>query len=146
MKGKPKLARALPLAATAAILAALALTIPALAHDGEGRSDDDPAGTIASFGQGSGVLTIDLAAGGSVSGLVTRFTWIDDGDRFDHGDRCDGDDDGRRARTWCRHGDDKGWHRGRGDNDDLVAGATVDDAVLVLKDGRSFFAKVDLDD
>ena len=143
MRRMPKPTRALPLAATAAILAALALTIPALAHDGErGRFDDDPAGTIASFDAGSGLLTVDLADGGSIAGLVTRFTWIHDGDRCDDHDG----DRGKRFRTWCRHGDDKGWHRGHGDSDDLVAGATVDDAVLVLRDGRSFFAKVDLDD
>jgi hypothetical protein len=144
MRRSPNTKRALSLAATAAILAALALTIPALASDGEGRFGDDPAGTIASFDAGSGVLTIDLAEGGSIAGLVTRFTWIDDGDRC--GDR-DGEH-GKRPRTWCRHGDEDrdSRHPGHGDSEDLVAGATVDDAVLILKDGRSFFAKVDLDD
>ncbi len=67
------------------------------------------------------MLTIDLAAGGSISGLVTRWTWIDDGD-------------------------DHGRHHGRDDSDDLVPSAVVDDAVLGLTDGRAFFVKVDLED
>ena len=145
MRRKPKPTRTALLAAVAA-LAVLALAIPALAHDGEGdgRFGDAAAGTIASFDEGSGVLTIDLTEGGSTSGLVTRSTWI--GDRG-HGGSCeDGDRDRRRhARTWCRHGD-RGRHHGRGDTSDLLAGAAVDDAVLVLDDGRAFFAKVDLDD
>jgi len=56
-------------------------------------------------------------------------------------------------RPWCRasqlhhseHGDDHGSHD-FGNIDDLVVGATVDDALLVLKDGRAWFAKIDLDD
>ena len=91
---------------------------------------------------------IELADGGSISGLVTRFTWIDAGDN----EGCDSSHSSRSRRQlhdWCRtqqlhgseHGDDHGWHHGRsGDTDDLVAGAVVDDALLVLKDGRAFYA------
>jgi hypothetical protein len=127
MKGKPRPARGITsLAGSAMALAvAMALAIPALAHHGGDDGDfgdRNPAGTIASFDQGSKMLTIALADGGSVSGLVTRWTWIDDGDRGGH--------------HW----------RDRGDSGDLVPGAVVEDAVLGLADGRAFFVKVDLDD
>jgi len=122
---------------------ALALTGTAIAHHGdEGFHHDDPAGTIASFDAAGGILTIDLADGGEISGKVTRFTWID----------CD-DHDGHRGWHRGRHvfhgfGDDDehGWsHHSHCSTDDLTAGATVDDAALVLRDGRAFFWKVDLD-
>jgi hypothetical protein len=156
-------ARALaPLLATA-LVALLALAGPATANNGSHGEDDDPAGTIASYDSDTGKLTIDLAAGGSISGVVTSRTWIDDGDNG-----C-GDDDGgdatrkgkavrkggKVARTgdWCherRNGDhhgDRGWHHGwdKGDESDLVAGAVVEDAILILKDGRAWYAKVELD-
>lgn len=151
-----------PLLATA-LVALLALAAPAAAHDGSHGDDDGPAGTIASYDADTGKLTIDLAKGGSISGVVTSRTWIDDGD---HG--CSDDDGGdasrkgkavrkggKKARTgdWCherRTGDhgDRGWHHGwdKGEESDLVEGAVVDDAILVLKDGRAWFAKVELDD
>jgi hypothetical protein len=117
---------------------ALALAGTAIAHHGDGADHDEPAGTVASFDAGSGVLTINLADGGSVSGTVTRWTWIDCGHHW-------------------------GWHRGRsvfhgsggsGDwghhshcsTDDLTAGAVVDDAVLGLRDGGASFFKIDLED
>lgn len=62
------------LVAVAATLALVAL--PGLAsahHNHEGLAD---AGTIQSFDQETGVLTIDLTEGGSVSGLVTPRTHI----------------------------------------------------------------------
>jgi hypothetical protein len=163
-------ARALaPLLATA-LVALLALAGPATANSGShGSGDDDgPTGTIASYDSESGVLTIDLSDGGSVSGLVTSRTWIDAGDK-----NC-GDDDGgdasRKAKAarnggkvarhgdWgCHerrngrhgHGEGRGWHHGwshnHGDESDLVTGAVVEDAILILKDGKAFYAKVDLD-
>lgn len=151
MQGKPRTARGLaPLAASlVALTAAMALAIPALAHHGGDRNfgDRDPAGTIASYDSTSKVLTIELGDGGSISGLITRFTWIDNGD--EHG--CD-DRRGRHGLhgDWCRSRlhrfGDHGHHHGRGDSDDLVPGAVVDDAVLGLTDGRAFFIKVDLND
>lgn len=62
------------LAALAAVLALVALPGLAAAH----RGHDDPAdtGTIQSFDPASGMLTIDLTEGGSVSGLVTPRTHI----------------------------------------------------------------------
>lgn len=110
---------------------------------------------IASYDNETNKLVIDLAEAGSIAGTVTRWTWIDadarhgcgeeskakrDGRKARHGDRCErrrtGDHDGHHG--W-RHGPD-------GNESDLVAGAVVDDAILVLKDGRAFFVKVDLDD
>lgn len=148
MNGKPSVARGIAsLVVPVAVLAvAMALALPALAKDGhDGRSGDrDPAGTIVSFNQDSGKLTIDLADGGEISGFVTRWTWIGDHEQ------CDDDGDRRRALTgWCRrslHGDDHDDKPDRGDRDALVPGAVVDDALLGLTDGRAFFVKVELED
>lgn len=136
MKIRPTAARALLSLAAVLVVAASGT---ALAHHGDGGfRHDDPAGTVASFDADSGVLAIDLADGGSVSGKVTRLTWID----------CD---DGWR---WHRgrhlfHGSDDGhdWgHHSHCSTDDLTPGAVVDDAVLGLRDGGAFFWKVDLDE
>ncbi|MGC1850975.1 MAG: hypothetical protein WA687_00900 [Solirubrobacterales bacterium] len=150
MRSKPTISawRALSLLAMLSAAAMLAVAGPVVAHDGGDHSDfhdDDPAGQIASFDADTGMLVIDLAEGGSIAGLVTKRTWI----KTDNG--CE-----RRAlggwHNECRktlHGSDSGdhdWHPGRGSIDDLVPGAIVDDALLVLKDGRAFFWKVDLDD
>jgi hypothetical protein len=154
-----------PVLATA-LVALLALVGPATAHNGKGwHDDDDPAGTIASYDGETRKLVIDLAKGGSISGVVTSRTWINDGDRGCN-DGSDGDASrkakqarkgGKQARTgdWCHerrngdHGDhgDRGWHHGwdKGDESDLVAGAVVEDAILILKDGKAFYAKVELD-
>jgi hypothetical protein len=130
------------------IVALLALAVPAVAHDhSQSDFDDGPAGTIASFEADSGKLVIDLAGGGSISGLVTRFTWIDSSDG------CDDRRGRQQLHDWCRrqlhleHGSEhNSSHDSRGSADDLVVGAVVDDALLVLKDGRAFYAKIDLED
>jgi hypothetical protein len=155
-KSERRAASVLAMLLSAAAL--LALAVPGMAHDsGDHPSfhDDDPAGQIASFDADTGMLVIDLIEGGSVAGLVTRRTWI----------KIDGSHDPCARRhlssggdhDWChRHlrgsgsggGDHRGWWHGggRGDTDDLVPGATVEDALLVLKDGRAFFWKVELED
>lgn len=137
MKTRPTAARAL--LSLAAVLA-VAASGTAIAHHGNGdfRHDDDPAGTIATFDTDSGVLAIDLANGGSVSGKVTRLTWID----------CDDDWRWHRGRhLFHGSGDGHGWDRhSRCSTDDLTAGTVVDDAVLGLRDGGAFFWKVDLED
>ena len=84
-------------------------------------------------------LVVDLADGGSIGGLVTRFTWIDD--NCEHARRDD------RRQLHGSGGRDRDWPHGpSGDSDDLVPGAVVEDALLVLKDGRAFYAKVELED
>lgn len=156
MRSKPTISarRAAPvLALLLGAVAMLALAGPAVSHDDSGDHpsfhDDDPAGQIASFDADTGMLVIDLAEGGSIAGLVTKRTWI----KTDNG--CErralgGWHDGcRRALRGSDSDDHHGghdWHPGRGSTDDLVPGATVEDALLVLKDGRAFFWKVDLDD
>jgi hypothetical protein len=154
-KPKPFAHRATLLVASLLSTAAmLALAGPAVSNGGgadhPGFHDDDPAGQIASFDKETGMLVIDLAEGGSIAGLVTRRTWIE----ADEG--CG--DERRTLHGWCRlhlggsnHGDGDGhhhgWrHRSRGDSDDLIPGAIVEDALLVLKDGRAFFWKVELED
>lgn len=131
-----------------AIGALMAFAGPASAHHHDFGSGD-PTGTIFSFDADSGVLTIDLTDGGQVSGLVSDETSIETGSGCRHGD------DERRGRKAgaLRHGDhDHGrhhgwWHHGEeGSTDDLVPGAVVDDAILVLADGDATFVKVDLAD
>jgi hypothetical protein len=142
---KPTPSRLAVLLTAAAAVIALALVGPAGAHR-DHRSDDDPAGTISSFDPDNGKLTIDLSDGGSIAGVVTRRTWIETDDDCDH--------DRRALGSWCRNlssgsGDDHdhGWHHGPdGGVDDLVEGAVVDDALLVLTDGRAVFAKIELED
>jgi len=109
--------------------------------DGDGIEDgDENAGTVASFT--GGVLTINLAGGGTLTGEVNDETEIecddtarasDHGDGDHHGD--DGDDD---------HGDDD---EGDDDNcaaDALTAGTAVHEAELEARDGKAVFEKVEL--
>lgn len=134
-------------------VAMLALAVPAGAHYGHHHrhhhrhkldGDHGPAGTIASYDQTTGKLTIDLAGGETVTGLVTEDTWIDfSGDRGHHGWSGDhgtpGDNhgwDGRRQ--LCDHG------AGQASTEDLVPGATVEDAVLAIADGKATFVKIEL--
>ncbi len=161
------------LALTLSIAAALAFAGAATAHhhDHEGDQGGDPAGTISSYDAGSGVLTIDLAKGGSISALVTDRTMITVGGDCGKGDRHarHGRKDARHGkaqrawrhraqRAWRHRWGDGGSHHGwghdrghgwgdshRGSTDDLTPGTVVDDAVLVLVDGTAVYAKVDLE-
>lgn len=142
MRSRPATVRVL-LCLVAALALALTGTAIAHHHGGDGFRDDDPAGTIASFDADSGVLAIDLANGGSVSGQVTRFTWIDCDDHGSHW----GWHRGRSVLHGSGDDDGHGWsHHSHCSTDDLIAGAVVDDAVLGLRDGGAFFWKVDLED
>ncbi|HSS34011.1 MAG TPA: hypothetical protein VLL27_12095 [Solirubrobacterales bacterium] len=136
-----------------AIGAMMAFAGAASAHNHDFGSGD-PTGTISSFDADSGVLTIDLTDGGQVSGLVTDETSIETGSGCRHGDHGDDERRGRKA-GGLRHGDDGDhnhgwhhgwWHHGEGSTDDLVPGAVVDNAILVLADGKATFVKVELAD
>lgn len=137
-----------------AIAAMLAVAAPASAHNHD-FGNGEPAGTIASFDAHTGVLTIDLSGGGSISGLVTDETRIETGGGCHRGDSGNGDDERRGRKVGARalrhgsdshdHGRHHGWDHGQeGSADDLVPGAVVDDAILVLEDGKAVFAKVEL--
>jgi hypothetical protein len=144
---KARSARALLAVAAAALLAVFCAASLAIAHHHHGDHRSGPVGTIESFDSETGKLAIDLAEGGTVSGVVTGFTWIDDGDHH-----CWGEGSARHRcaeRRNVDHGDDEGhdgWGNHHGDTSALVPGAGVEDAVLILKDGRAWFAKVDLED
>lgn len=109
--------------------------------DGDGIKDgDENAGTIASFK--NGVLTINLAGGGTLTGAVTGDTEIECDDMArasdDGGHGGDDGDDGHGH----HHGDD-----GDDDNcasDALAAGRTVHEAELKAEDGQATFEKVEL--
>jgi hypothetical protein len=127
--------------------------------DGDGIMDgEENAGTIASFDNGT--LTINLAGGGTLTGMVTQDTEIecpdtaqasDDGGGDHQGGGDDGDGDHQGG------GDDgDGDHQGGGDDDQgdddggncdataLTDGATVHEAELKATNGQAIFEKVEL--
>lgn len=159
----------------AAVAAIAVLALPGLAssHD---RHHDHPgdAGTIQSFDPETGVLTIDLANGGSVSGLVVTRTRIRCGGGHGHGHDLRHPRRAHGAGVSRRGGgevENESNHQGRGEDppghdgtppgnsegpgqgaehsarctiDDLVAGATVKIAELVLIDGSALYRLVGL--
>lgn len=183
------------LVAAAAALAMLALPGVASSHDHHHGLAGD-AGTIQSFDPATGVLTIDLTDGGSVSGLVVQRTHIRCGDDNGHHHGLHGEDH-RRGRGGATASHDSSGDRGnsgrgsdnsgrdeepgeddhsRGEepgedapghdgtppgssedpghsaehfsrcaSEDLVAGATVRVADLVLTDGKAIYVFVGLE-
>ncbi len=146
-----------------AVAAALALVVvPGLASGHRGPGDDPaPAGTISSFDEETGLLTIDLTAGGSVSGLVTPRTHVrcDNGrHRGRHGLRhhrrghgASASSRGEGSRSEEEPGDDHGGNQADGADHpghcgvaDLTEGATVKLADLILVDGKAIFKFVAL--
>jgi len=152
-----------------AVAAALALVVlPGLASGHRGPGDAPaPAGTISSFDEETGLLTIDLTAGGSVSGLVTPRTHVrcDNGrHRGRHGlrhrkrgHRASASSRGEGSRSEEEPGEDNhqaGEHggdhadgadrRGHCGVADLTEGATVKLADLILVDGKAIFKLVAL--
>jgi|SRR4051812_13852528 hypothetical protein len=119
--------------------------------DGDGISDgDENAGTVASFTDG--VLTINLAGGGTLTGAVDQDTEIEC-DNVAHASDDGGDDQGDDGDG--HHGGDDGDHHGGGDDGDdddegncapdaLAAGAVVHEAELKAADGKAVFEKVEL--
>ena len=126
--------------------------------DDDGTDDgDENAGTIASF-DGT-TLTIDLANGGSITGIVNDDTEVKCGDECNQdGEESgssrhpeDGDDDednsgpGSGSSGHGHHGDDDhGDDEGDCSVEDLVEGAAVHEAELELKDGDAVFEEIEL--
>jgi hypothetical protein len=105
-------------------------------------------GTITSFDADTGLLTVDLRKGDSVSGLVDDRTKIkcEDQSEIGHHNRG-GESRGRSGEP--EPGDDHGGHddHGTGANcttADLVAGADVQEADLEVEHGSRHFDEVEL--
>ena len=134
--------------------------------DGNGIPDgQEHAGTIASFD--NGMLTINLAGGGTLTGAVTQDTEIECPDTAQSSD--DGDGDHQGGDDGDHQGGDDGDHQGGGPGDDdgggddqgdddqgdddnggscdasaLTTGATVHEAELKAENGQATFEKVEL--
>jgi hypothetical protein len=100
-KGRARSRGLLVLALGAAALLALSGLAIARGHHGHHRHGADT-GTVAAFDSTSGMLSIDLSGGGTVSGLVTPRTEI----------RCEDEHapDARASRRGSESGDDNGGH------------------------------------
>lgn len=134
---------------------------------------EDNAGTIASFDQETGKLTIDLFGGESISGFVNEETEIQcedhsgasmssDGSSGDEGQSGEdnsgesgeeepGDDHGEEAEPGDDNGgegeEEPGDDRGENGNcttADLTPGAVVQEAELQIESGKATFEKVEL--
>lgn len=161
--------RGILITAVLGVVAILALSGLALGH---GRHGDDhrhggpDTGTIASFDSTTGVLAIQLTGGDTVTGLVTRQTKIKcedehssdsrvrgreaepGDDRGGHGNEP-GDDNGGDNNSGSGSGSGPSGHddNGTGANcttADLIAGASVHEAELDLRNGKALFHEVEL--
>ena len=119
--------------------------------DDDGVEDgDENAGTIDSFDESTGTLTIRLFGGGTVTGLVADDTEIECpamASTSDHGD--DDDEDNSGPGNAEDRGDDEG-DDDQGDDDEdcgtdaLTAGREVEEVELELADGQATFREVEL--
>jgi hypothetical protein len=154
---------AMILASAVAAIAMLALAGPASAHHGRedhhhhGRhhhahrqnlsgTEGEAAGTIASFDPTTGKLAINLTGGETISGLVTEDTSIESGNGgCDHSSSGDPQQfSGRSGGNWGDDDDQGQDDPGQGSTADLVPGATVENAVLIIAGGHATFVKIEL--
>ncbi len=112
---------------------------------------EDNAGTIASFDQETGKLTIDLFGGESISGFVNEETAIKCEDHSSASTSSDGSsgDEGQSGEDNSGEsgeeepGDDHG-ERGNCTAADLTPGAVVQEAELQVENGKATFEEVEL--
>lgn len=116
---------------TAALVAVAILALPAIGKNGSGDGSKGPraAGMIESFDPESGQLVVALGEGGSISAKVVRRTKIRCGRGGHRNDVAERRNRGRRGH--CNAGD-------------LVPGATVKRAEIVLTHGKALYKKVGL--
>ena len=155
-RGRPL--RFLAVSAVAAI-AMLVLAGPASAHHGRHNHrrhhrqmfdpQQGPAGTIASFDETTGKLTITLSEGETITGFVTEDTRIEIAGACDHQGSSQGDQ-GDQDWQGSSGGDQQLWEHwdsgqpGEATTADLKPGTEVEDAVLIVAGGKATFAKIDL--
>jgi hypothetical protein len=102
-----------------------------------------PAGTIASFDSDTGKLVIDLGNGDTVSGLVTDRTRIRCGGGCDKGSNDQSGDQGASASASVDFdGPRQADNSAKCTTADLVVGATVQRAELVIVGGKAYFTLV----
>ena len=164
--------RAKGLIGAAALLAAIAVSLPAISaadRGSDGDHRDRTVGTIESFDPDTGTLVITPTSGDDVSGMVNDRTKInceredadddtddngddddnddnddngDDGDDGDDGPNHDGDDDHGGDGRSAKHG-----HSGRRGNcspDDLTSGRAVSEADLEIGPNGLVYEEVEL--
>ena len=162
------------LAVALAAAAILALPAIGLSKNGSDKgAGPPPAGTIESFDTETGELVVDLADGDTISALVVRRTKIRCGkgrrhrgrhgaaasrrgesepgdDRGRHSEEEPGGDQGGRGPESGDDGVESGDHHGRGhhgercNTGDLVEGAVVMRAEIVLTHGKALYKKIGL--
>jgi hypothetical protein len=122
--------------------------------DNDGVMDgEENAGTIASFDQETGELTINLFGGETVTGFVTEATRIECGHQCKHhaedGEQASASDDGHSGPgdgsepPSAGQGDDENGENGAScTTAALVVGATVEEAELEVSNGKATFEKI----
>jgi hypothetical protein len=152
---RARLSGLLVLALGAVALLALSGLAVARGHHGDRHRHGQDSGQIASFDSGTGMLSIELTGGETVSGLVTDRTKIRCEDEHApsvsarHGESEPGDDNGGDS---SGPGPSQSGPSGHDDNgvgancteSDLVVGATVHEAELDLSNGQAVFDEVEL--
>lgn len=119
---------------TVALGACALLALPGLGIGKDNPPGGEPAGTIESFDPETSQLVIDLAKGDTISALVTRQTHV----------RCGEEDRGRHGRRHSMRRGGSGDERSERCRDQLIAGAPVKGAVIVLAKGNAAYKDIGL--